>query len=187
MVFLFDWFSNFSSYSFYYILFICTGGLLMKKILFLLILILIIGVILYTNNIDDTNNHHLMENNIMEENEFISTIKLTVHGEELIIELLDHSSSRAFVEKLKEGNLKINAHDYGNFEKVGSLGFSLPTNDQEITAKPGDLILYQGNQITIYYDTNTWSFTKLGEVVNKSEEELRAILGEGDVLLEFSL
>ncbi len=67
------------------------------------------------------------------------------------------------------------------------MGFSLPINDKNITTEAGDLILYQGNQITLYYDTNTWSFTKLGKVQNVSQKELKEILGTGNVELTFSL
>ena len=63
--------------------------------------------------------------------------------------------------------------------------FSWPSNDKRITTVPGDVILYQGNQITIYYDTNTWSFTRLGKIQNI--DGLRAILGEGNVTVRFSL
>lgn len=113
----------------------------------------------------------------------IKEIIMNVNNYDLVIELIDNSSSRALIEKLKEGDIIVRAHDYGNFEKVGNLGFSLPTNDKRITTKPGDLILYQGNQLTIYYDTNTWTFTKLGEVVNVDGEKLKEILGKSDAIL----
>lgn len=67
------------------------------------------------------------------------------------------------------------------------MGFSLPTNDKNITTEAGDLILYQGNQITLYYDTNSWNFTKLGKVQNVLQNELKEILGSGNVKLIFSL
>lgn len=78
-------------------------------------------------------------------------------------------------------------HDYGNFEKVGDLPWELPTNDEEITTKPGDIILQQGNKITIYYDENQWNFTKIGKISYVDEEELREVLGDGDVTAEFSV
>lgn len=78
-------------------------------------------------------------------------------------------------------------HDYGNFEKVGDLPWGLPTNDEEITTKTGDIILYQGNKITIYYDENQWNFTKIGKISYVDEEELREVLGDGDVTAEFSV
>ncbi len=69
--------------------------------------------------------------------------------------LLDNSSSTAFYSALEKAPITVDMHDYGNFEKVGSLGRSFPRNDTHITTEPGDIILYQGNQISIYYDENT--------------------------------
>ena len=101
--------------------------------------------------------------------------------------LYDNSSSHALLELLQKGELTIEMHDYGNFEKVGSLPSSLPRNDTQITTEPGDIILYQGNQITIYYDTNSWNFTRLGKVDGKTQAELKQILGKGDVKAVFSV
>ncbi len=110
-----------------------------------------------------------------------------VGDETLIIKPEDNSSAEAFIELLKKGDITVAMHDYGNFEKVGSLGVSLPTNDEKITTEPGDVILYQGNQITIYYDTNTWSFTRLGKVQDLTPEQIRKVLGDGDPVVVFSL
>ena len=103
------------------------------------------------------------------------------------IDFESNSSAEAFLEKIKTGPVTIEMHDYGNFEKVGDLPWELPTNDEDITAMPGDIILYQGNKLTIYYDENTWSFTKIGSVSGITDEELREILGDGDVTVEFSV
>lgn len=99
----------------------------------------------------------------------------------------ENSSAEAFIALLREGDITVSMHDYGSFEKVGPLGVSLPTNDESITTEPGDVILYQGNQITIYYDTNRWSFTRLGRVQDLSQSELKEILGNGDIDVTFSL
>ena len=107
--------------------------------------------------------------------------------------LADNSSATAFYQLLKKGPLTVDMHDYGSFEKVGSLGTSLPRNDTQITTTAGDIILYQGNQITIYYDTNRWNFTRLGKVVSTSstttitQAELKKILGKGDVTAVFEI
>ncbi len=101
--------------------------------------------------------------------------------------LADNSSAVAFYELLKKGPLTVDMHDYGSFEKVGSLGTSLPRNDTQITTQAGDIILYQGNQITIYYDTNSWNFTRLGKVDGVTQAELKKILGKGDVTAVFSV
>lgn len=122
-----------------------------------------------------------------EDKTYKEVITLKVKDKMWEIELENNSSAEAFREKLKENDLVINASDYGNFEKVGELGFSLPTNDKEIITKPGDLILYQGDKITLYYDTNTWNFTKLGKIINVSAEELKEVLGNGNVELTFTI
>ena len=73
----------------------------------------------------------------------------------------------------------------GNFEKVGDLPWELPRNDETITTGPGDVILYQGDQITIYYDENTWDFTRLARIEDVSREELLEAFGVGDVTVRF--
>lgn len=107
----------------------------------------------------------------------------------LTIRLADNSSAAAFVERLREGDVTVDMHDYGNFEKVGELGFSLPRNDEDITTGPGDVILYLGTRIVIYYDTNRWDFTRMGWVEGATASELRGILNAGgpNVTAVFSL
>ena len=99
--------------------------------------------------------------------------------------LADNSSAKAFAALLKDGPLTVSTRDYGNFEKVGSLGTELPRTDEQITTAPGDIILYQGNQITVYYAQNTWNFTRLGRIDDPSG--LREALGSGDVEITFQL
>ena len=101
--------------------------------------------------------------------------------------LTDNSSATAFYELLKKGPVTIKMSDYGNFEKVGSLGTTLPRNESQITTSAGDIILYQGNQITIYYDTNSWNFTRLGKVDGVTQAELTKILGKDDVTAVFEI
>ena len=101
--------------------------------------------------------------------------------------LAANSSATAFYELLKKRAVTVDMHDYGSFEKVGSLGTSLPRNDTQITTSAGDIILYQGNQITIYYDTNSWNFTLLGKIDGTTQAELKKILGKGNVIAELSI
>ena len=112
---------------------------------------------------------------------------LEVNGKRFYPELAENSSAEAFFKKLKEGKLDLELHDYGSFEKVGPLPWELPRNDEQITTEPGDIILYQGNQLTIYYDENTWSFTRLGKIKYVTKEELLEALGDGDVTVSFWL
>ena len=110
-----------------------------------------------------------------------------VNGSVLPILAADNSSADAFLDLLKTGDVTIDMHDYGSFEKVGPLGTTLPRNEEQITTEPGDVILYQGNQVTIYYDVNSWSFTRLGKVQGLSQAELKEILGDGNATVTFSL
>ncbi len=103
------------------------------------------------------------------------------------IEFQSNSSAEAFFEKIKKEPLTIKMQDYGSFEKVGDLPWELPTNDEKITTQPGDIILYQGNKLTIYYDENTCNFTKIGRIPEVDAKELREVLGTGDVTVEFSV
>lgn len=127
-------------------------------------------------------------NNDMEKEECNNMkIKLEINNYELTATLVDNSSTQALIEKLKESDITINMNDYGNMEKVGQLDFSLPRNDQNITTESGDLILYQGNNFVIYYDTNNWSLTKLGKIDNVDKQQLKNILGSGSVVVTLSL
>ncbi|WP_346860279.1 cyclophilin-like fold protein [uncultured Draconibacterium sp.] len=101
--------------------------------------------------------------------------------------LADNSSAKALVKELTNGSITIEMRDYGNMEKVGSLGKNYPTNDESITTEPGDIILYQGNALVIYYAPNSWSFTRLGKIDNITKQELIQVLGKGDVNVTLSL
>lgn len=112
-------------------------------------------------------------------------LKITVGDQELLATFADNSSAEEFRELLAQGPVTISMDDYGGFEKVGSLGTTLTRNDTRITTQPGDVILYQGNQITIYYGTNTWNFTRLAKINDSTD--LQAKLGTGTVQVTFSL
>lgn len=122
---------------------------------------------------------------IMEKNK----IKLTVNGKSFTATLEENSSAEALRQLLEKGDLNIRMSDYGNMEKVGSLGTSLPRNDQQTTTRPGDLILYLGNSFVIYYDTNSWNFTRLGRLdgVSTRQEVLELLGGKGDVTVHLSV
>lgn len=108
-------------------------------------------------------------------------------GKTFTATLADNSSARALVELLRKGDVTIRMEDYSNMEKVGPLGTSLPRNDKQTTTGPGDLILYQGRYFVIYYDRNSWNFTRLGKIEGVSGQELLSALGQGDVMVTLSL
>jgi len=117
------------------------------------------------------------------ENGDLNTIKVEVNNKELIVELEDNQATKELIKKLNEGNVIVEAQEYGGFEKVGSLGFSLTRDDKQIKTEAGDIVLYQGNQISLFYNSNSWSYTKLGKVTNVSASELKDLLGTGDVTI----
>ena len=114
-------------------------------------------------------------------------MKITIGQTVLNATLADNSSAEALKEKLSHGPVTIHMDDYASMEKVGELGFRLPTNDRQTTTKAGDLILYLGSSFVIYYDRNSWNFTRLGAIDNISAKELKQILGRGSVTVTLSL
>lgn len=96
-----------------------------------------------------------------------------------------NAAVNALVEMMKQGPVTIRMSDYSGFEKVGSLGTSLPTSNSQTTTHAGDIVLYQGNQIVLFYGSNSWSYTRLGHIDDLTGWE--EALGGGDVTVTFSL
>ena len=132
----------------------------------------------------DDDNSNLELNNKTTES---SKINLKIWNEVLSLELENNSATKALIEKLKQWDIVVNAREYWWFEKVGNLGFDLPRADKQITTEPGDIVLYQWNQISLFYESNSWSYTKLWKVQMNSKENLEEILWDWDVSLVFSL
>ncbi len=137
-------------------------------------------------NIDSTNTNNSLKGNITNREENMK-LYIKVNNRTLTATLVDNSSTRALIERLESSDITISMSDYGNMEKVGGFGFSLPTNNENINTEAGDLILYQGNSFVIYYDTNSWNFTRLGKLDNVNQRELKDILGNGNVNVTLSL
>ena len=104
---------------------------------------------------------------------------ITINGNKLEVTLVDNTSVDALAEILKQRDITYTANDYGGFEKVGDIGHALPQNNAQITTQAGDVILYQGRNICLYYDTNSWNFTRIGRINGYSASELRTLLGAG--------
>ena len=114
-------------------------------------------------------------------------LKIRVNDTTFTATLAENSSAKAFAEFLTQGDLTLDMHDYGNFEKVADLPQSFPRNDTQIDTDAGDIILYQGKSITIYYDKNSWNFTRLGKIDNVNKTRLKQILGDGNATVNFSI
>ena len=115
------------------------------------------------------------------------TMKLILKIDDMEVDVIwsDNDSVRALKNLAKNG-LTINMSKYGGFEQVGSIGSTLPSADTRITTNPGDIVLYSSNQIVIFYDSNTWSYTKLGHI-NLSKSQLTDLLGDEDVVITLNL
>ncbi|MDD2388039.1 MAG: cyclophilin-like fold protein, partial [Bacteroidales bacterium] len=126
------------------------------------------------------------DNTSTEDDELMNkAIVFKIGNTEVDVYWLDNDSVKALKNLAKDG-LTINMSKYGGFEQVGSIGSTLPSSDTRITTNPGDIVLYSSNQIVIFYDSNTWSYTKLGHI-NLSKSELTDLLGDEDVVITLSL
>ena len=116
-------------------------------------------------------------------------IQITIDGTTLPVVLVKNAATEALVRALQEAPITYTASDYGGFEKVGALGLSLPATDTHITTEAGDVILYSGNQIVLFYGSNSWSYTRIGKMEYGSMDALKSFLkaGEGDIRVTLSL
>ncbi len=114
------------------------------------------------------------------------TLRLQIDGTDVSVEWEDNESISALAELVKEEPLTVDMSMYGGFEQVGSLGSALPRNDEQTTAEAGDIVLYSGDQIVVFYGSNTWEYTRLGRITDKTADEMAELLGNGDVEITVS-
>ncbi len=113
------------------------------------------------------------------ENEKAETMRLKIGETEVSVAWEDNESVDALKELARDG-LSIPMSMYGGFEQVGPIGKDLPREDRQTTTQAGDIVLYSGNQLVIFYGSNSWAYTRLGKIVDKSASELTELLGSGD-------
>lgn len=114
-------------------------------------------------------------------------VLLTVGNNSMTATLVDNNATGELLSLLAKGPITVRMSDYGGFEKVGALPQSLPTSNTQITTEPGDIMLYQGNNIVIFYGSNTWSYTRLGKIDGATVSGLKQFLGNGDMTLTITL
>ena len=124
------------------------------------------------------------DNSTMEENT-VGKMTLQIGNNTFMATLENNDAVEALVDMMREAPVVIQMSDYSGFEKVGSLGTSLPTSNKQTTTQSGDIVLYNGNQIVIFYGSNSWSYTRLGRIDDLSG--WKDALGSGDVTVTFSL
>ena len=115
------------------------------------------------------------------------TMRLLINEEELSVSWEDNETVEALRELAAEGPVTVEMSMYGGFEQVGALGADLPRNDRQTTTRAGDIVLYAGDQIVVFYGSNSWSYTRLGRIKDKTAKELAKLLGEGDVTLTIDI
>lgn len=116
-------------------------------------------------------------------------MNITIDGQTKSVTLVDNAATKALVDKLQQGPVTVTLNSSGGFEIWGTLGFSLPTSNQQITAQPGDVILYNGSNICIFYGSNSWSYTRLGKIDGLTGNELSTFLkaGQSNISVTLSL
>ena len=123
-------------------------------------------------------------NSDTEEN-MVKKMTLQIGNSSFTATLENNPAVDAFVEMMNDSPIIIQMNDYSGFEKVGSLGTNLPADDKQTTTHAGDIVLYNGNQIVIFYGSNAWSYTRLGKIDDLTGWE--DALGSGDITVTFSL
>lgn len=115
----------------------------------------------------------------------VEKMNLQIGNNSFTATLESNAAVDALVDMMREAPVVIQMSDYSGFEKVGSLGTSLPTSNKQTTTQSGDIVLYNGNQIVIFYGSNSWSYTRLGKIDDLSGWE--SALGSGDITVTFSI
>ena len=120
------------------------------------------------------------------EEEQTSMMRMKINGTPVTVAWEDNESAAALKE-LAAGGLEIRMSMYGGFEQVGSIGQRLPANDVQTTTSSGDIVLYSGSQLVVFYGSNSWAYTRLGHITDRTPDEMRALLGSGDVTVTLSV
>lgn len=117
----------------------------------------------------------------MEGTNMTKALHLSINDAEVAVDWEDNKSVAALTELVSSEPLTVQMSLYGGFEQVGSLGTDLPRNDSQTTTRAGDIVLYSGNQLVIFYGTNSWAYTRLGRGTDQSAAEMKDLLGGGNV------
>ena len=122
-----------------------------------------------------------------EEIQVVGTLKMRINDTDVSVEWEENESVEALKELAKDSPLSVQMSMYGGFEQVGYLGTDLPRNDAQTVTKSGDIVLYSGDQLVVFYGSNSWAYTRLGHIMDKSDEEMAQLLSNGDVVITLFL
>lgn len=154
----------------------------MGKAIIIRLLVMTLALLVMSCGGDEAQAQTIKEENMTEK------LYITIGNQTLPVTLVKNNATEALMAALAANPITYEADDYGGFEKVGALGMSLPTSNQQLTTQAGDVILYSGNQIVLFYGSNSWSYTRLGRIEYESLEQLKSFLkaGQGRVSVTLS-
>ncbi|QTQ11178.1 hypothetical protein HRI96_02590 [Treponema parvum] len=112
---------------------------------------------------------------------------MQIDGTVLDVEWENNNTVKELKEELKQGEVTIRLSKYSDFEQVGELGKTYSSSDKRIAAEAGDIMLYSGNKIVVFYGANTWEYTRIGKIKNLSKEEIKRLLSNSDVVLKIKM
>lgn len=141
-----------------------------------------------TNTITEAQKQETQTQSI-EQTEYIeetAALQMTIDDTPVSVDWQDNESVQALKEFCSNQPLMIQMSMYGGFEQVGSIGTDLPQNDVSTTTSSGDIVLYSGNQMVVFYGSNTWAYTRLGHITDKTQAELTELLSNGNVTITLS-
>ena len=115
-----------------------------------------------------------------------SSMTMKIGDTKVNVDWEDNQAVERLQDMAEDGNIPIQMSMYGGFEQVGSIGQSLPRDDKQTTTSSGDIVLYSGNQMVVFYGSNSWSYTRLGHISDKNEAEMADLLSQGDVKITIS-
>ena len=122
-----------------------------------------------------------------EENMIMETLTMKIDGKKVVVDWEENESVAALTQLVKDNPLTVQTSMYGGFEQVGSIGTSLPRNDAQIKTQAGDIVLYSGDQIVVFYGSNSWAYTRLGHITDKTAAQMKDLLGNENVTIVISM
>ena len=114
-------------------------------------------------------------------------LQMTIGSTPVSVDWEDNEAAEALKDLCRNQPLTIQMSMYGGFEQVGPIGTALPQNDMRTTTSAGDIVLYSGDQMVVFYGSNSWAYTRLGHITDKSAEDMADLLSNGDTVITISL
>ena len=138
-------------------------------------------------NTEDTDMNKTNQTTTPEQQVNDKKLMVKIGDKKVNVEWEENESVEALMELCKDAPLEVKMSMYGGFEQVGSLGTNLPRNDVQTSTSSGDIVLYSGNQIVVFYGSNSWSYTRLGHITDQDNAGMTELLGNGDVTITIGM